>query len=103
MIKAVLSESGDAISIDIISKNQYSCDAGNKFYPSKVHKGVMLEPIGKSQLFSKNEGKDDGVLEVSLGPIPSYVDTNNIKIVYNILFSLWYKPLLRRNSKFYNG
>ncbi len=83
LFEAVLSESGDAIAIDIISRDQYGCDAGNKFYPSKVHKGVMLPPIGKSQIFGKNEIKGGNELEVSLGPIPSYVDTNNVE--FNLL------------------
>jgi hypothetical protein len=83
LLNAVLGESGDAIALDIISKDQFSCDTGNKFYPSKVHKGVMMPPVGKSQLFGKNEVKDGNEVEVSLGPIPSFVDTNNVE--FNLL------------------
>ena len=83
LLKKVLNENGDAIAIDIISRNQYSCESGNQFYPSDVHKGVMLPPVGKSQLFSKNELKETNEIEVSLGPIPSYVDTNSVE--FNLL------------------
>jgi hypothetical protein len=83
LLEAVLNSSGDAITLDIISRDQYNCNEGNKFYPSKVHKGVLLPPIGKSQLFKANEIKNGGELEVSLGPIPSYVDTNNVE--FNLL------------------
>ena len=83
LLKAVLSDPGDAIAIDIISRDQYSCNSGNKFYPSKGHKGVMLPPIGKSQLFKDNEVEEGNELEISLGPIPSYVDTNNVE--FNLL------------------
>ena len=83
LLKAVLNGSGDAISLDIISRDQYSCKEGNKFYPSKIHKGVLLPPIGKSQLFKSNEIKNENELEVSFGPIPAYVDTNNVE--FNLL------------------
>ena len=83
LFKNVLNESGDAIAIDIITRNQFECDKGNKFYPSKIHTGIMLEPISKSQIFGKNELKDKNELQISLGPIPDYVDTNNVE--FNLL------------------
>ena len=83
LFKNVLSESGDGIAIDIISRDQFECGRGNKIYPSKIHKGVMLPPISKSQLFGKNELKESNEIEVSLGPIPEYVDTNNVE--FNLL------------------
>ena len=43
----------------------------------------MLTPISKSQLFGKNELKKGNELEVSLGEIPEYIDTNNVE--FNIL------------------
>jgi uncharacterized protein YkwD len=79
----VLSESRDGIAIDIISRDQFSCQTGNKFYPSNIHSGILLPPIFKSQIFGKNELKESNELEVSLGPIPSYVDTNNVE--FNLL------------------
>ena len=83
LFQSVLSEPGDAISLDIISRDQYNCNEGNKFYPSRIHKGILIEPIGKSQLFKNNELKEDKELFVSLGPIPSYIDTNNVE--FNLL------------------
>ena len=80
LFKDVLKESDDAIAIDIVSRDQFSCGKGNIYYPSDIHKGVMLPPISKSHLFSKNELKEEGQLEVSLGAIPDYVDTNNVEI-----------------------
>lgn len=83
LFKNVLSESGDGIALDIISRDQFDCGAGNKFYPSKIHKGIMLPPISKSQIFGKNERKESNEIEVSLGSIPEYVDTNNVE--FNLL------------------
>ena len=45
LIKSVLNETGDGISLDILTKDQFECGSGNKLYPSKVHSGIMLEPI----------------------------------------------------------
>ncbi|MGB0888420.1 MAG: hypothetical protein ACPGSL_09875 [Vicingaceae bacterium] len=83
LLKKVLKDPGDGVAIDIIGRNQFKCGEGNKVYPSKVHKGVLLEPISKSQLFGKNEIKKGNELEVSLGPIPEYIDTNNVE--FNLL------------------
>lgn len=85
LLKNVLSANNDAIAIDIISRNQFSCETGNRLYPSKIHSGILLPPVNKSYLLSKNELKDDGQVEVSLGPIPSYVDTNNVEFTLLII------------------
>jgi len=83
LFQNVLKDAGDAIALDIISKNQFACNTGNKLYPSKIHTGIMLPPISKSHIFGKNELKDKGAIEVSLGPIPTYVDTNTAE--FNLL------------------
>jgi len=83
LLKKVLNGPGDGIALDIIDRNQFNCGEGNKEYPSEVHKGVLLNPISKAQLFGKNEFKKGNELLVSLGPIPTYVDTNNVE--FNIL------------------
>jgi len=83
LFQNVMSGPGDGIAIDIIKRDQFECGIGNKFYPSKIHKGIMLSPISKSQIFGKNELKERNEIEVSLGPIPDYVDTNSVE--FNLL------------------
>jgi len=83
LFENVLKDPGDGIAIDIISRNQFECNAGNKYYPSKIHKGVLLPLISKSHIFGKNELKSKNEIEVSLGPIPEFVDTNNVE--FNLL------------------
>lgn len=85
LFKAIMKSSNDAIALDVISRDQYKCETGNRFYPSKIHKGVMLPPVSKSQLLSKNELKDDGQVELPLGPIPDFVDTNNVEFTLLII------------------
>ncbi|MCO6501056.1 MAG: CAP domain-containing protein [Vicingus serpentipes] len=83
LFQNVLKDSKDAIALDIISRDQFACGSGNKLYPSKIHTGIMLPPIPKSHIFGKNELKEKGEIEVALGPIPDYVDTN--KTEFNLL------------------
>lgn len=82
-LKDILSESGDGIALDIVDRNQFYCGEGNKMYPSQFHKGILLNPVSKTQLFGKNELKKGNELEFSLGQIPAYIDTNNAE--FNIL------------------
>ncbi len=83
LFKGVLKENNDGIALDIVSRNQFECGTGNKYYPSSIHKGIMLAPYSKSHILGKNELKDANQIEVSLGPIPEYVDTNNVE--FNLL------------------
>jgi uncharacterized protein YkwD len=83
LFENVLNESRDGIAIDIVSRDQFQCESGNKYYPSKIHSGILLPPILKSQVFGKNELEESNEIEVSLGPIPSFVDTNNVE--FNLL------------------
>lgn len=83
LLKAVMDQPGDAIAIDIISRDQFECGEGNKYYPSEIHKGIMLPALSKSYIFGKNEIKDGNEVELSLGPIPDFVDTNNTE--FNLL------------------
>ncbi|MEJ6736482.1 MAG: hypothetical protein QNK84_05555 [Flavobacteriales bacterium] len=97
-LKDILSEPGDGIALDIVGRNQFYCGAGNKLYPSKVHEGVLLDPISKAQLFGKNELKKGNELKVSLGPIPTYIDTNNAEFNILILKSNCLCQTIRYNS-----
>ncbi|MBW6482791.1 MAG: hypothetical protein K0B10_07000 [Vicingaceae bacterium] len=83
LLKNVLKDNKDGISLDIINKEQFACGSGNKIYPSKIHAGIMLPPVYKAQLFSKNLLEKDNQIEVSLGPIPNFVDTNTTE--FNLL------------------
>ncbi len=108
LLKNVISSNNDAIALDIISRDQFSCKSGNRIYPSKIHNGIMLPPFNRSYLLGKNELKNSGQLEVSLGPIPSYVDTNNVEFTLLIIKdnclcqTIVYNSMLGENMKSLN-
>lgn len=79
----VLTDDKDGIALDIVARNQFLCKEGNKYYPSQIHTGILLPPLLKSHIFGKNELKLSNEIEVSLGPIPTYVDTNSVE--FNLL------------------
>lgn len=83
LLKKVLKDNKDGIALDVINKEQFACGSGNKIYPSKIHSGIMLPPVYKGQLFSKNPLEKENQIEVSLGPIPNFVDTNTTE--FNLL------------------
>ena len=83
LFTGLMDEAGDGIAIDIVSRDQFECGEGNKYYPSEIHKGIMLDPISKAHIFGKNELKESNEIEVSLGLIPEFVDTNNVE--FNLL------------------
>ena len=91
LLKKILNEPGDGIALDIIDRNQFKCGEGNKEYPSKIHSGVLLQPISRSHLFGKNEIKKGNELEVSLGPIPEYSNTDN-GVSSNLKLGAYYFP-----------
>lgn len=83
LLKNILKNNKDGIALDIITKDQFACGAGNRIYPSKIHSGIMIPPVYKSYLFNKNLLENEGQMEVSLGPIPDFVDTNTTE--FNLL------------------
>lgn len=85
LLKQVLKSANDAIALDVISRDQFSCETGNRLYPSNIHRGILLPPFSKGHIFGKNELKDEGQVEVSLGPIPDFVDTNNVEFTLLIV------------------
>lgn len=83
LFKEVLSAASDGLALDVVNREQFECGEGNRYYPSEIHTGILLKPIYKDQILSKNELKEKGELKVSFGPIPSFVDTNTSE--FNLL------------------
>lgn len=81
--KTLISEPKDGIAIDIVNREQYGCEKGNRIYPSDIHKGVLLKPLYKNELFRGNETKSDGELWVPVSNMPLYADTLNSE--FNLL------------------
>ncbi len=74
-LKDIIKKSKDAIGVDIILREQYGCETGNKLHSAETHDGYLLKPLKKSALYSKNEAKQTNEMFVSFGEIPSFVDT----------------------------
>ncbi len=71
--KIIKRDSRDGLSIDIIQKEQYPCDADNLIDYDYHHRGILLKPTYATKLYNYNEheGKEARYkLKVELGEIP---------------------------------
>jgi len=73
--KDIIEKGSDALAVDIIQKDQFECGKGNKFHPSVVHNGLLLKPLKKGSIYSKNTLEDEGALQFSFGDFPATLDT----------------------------
>ncbi len=78
LIEALLKSNKDALALDIILNEQYSCDHGNAVHPSPVYDGMMLKPVKKSKLLKGNPLKEQKEFKAKLGTLPKGVDSNDI-------------------------
>jgi hypothetical protein len=67
-------ESIDAISVDLIHKDQYACDGSNIQHKSPLHDGIMLPLVKKKTLIKGNKlSKENKVLAV-IGKVPAGIN-----------------------------
>ena len=78
LMENILESRKDALAVDILFKDQFSCNHGNYRHPSAVHDGMMLKPVKKNKLLKGNKLKDIKEFSVDLGGIPSGIDTSEI-------------------------
>ena len=81
-LKRLLKKSTDALAVDIVQKEQYAKADYSIVDNTLRSKGVMLKPLGKDKLFSKNLAKSDNpkkknarvrTLRVDMGKFPKNI------------------------------
>ncbi len=83
LFKEFMKNGKDAVALDIVTRDQFSCKTGNRLYPSTLHRGVLLKPVKKGKMLKKNELKEGGELWTAMAELPAWVDTNNTE--FNLL------------------
>lgn len=66
----IFSGNKDGIAIDLIDKNQFECDHNNELDYSPIYDGVLLKPVYKQEVLSKNRSKNEYKIVCSVGVIP---------------------------------
>lgn len=84
IIKETIHNINDGLAIDLVQRDQLQCFNDNKLDVSPIYEGVMLKPVFKNELFSKNVSKNKKRLVVSLGKIPEHL--RGKKVSPNIIF-----------------
>lgn len=66
----------DGFAIDLVSRDQLRCGQDNQLDISPIYDGILLPPVFRDELFSKNEAQGGYRFIASLGNIPeAFVDT----------------------------
>tara|TARA_B100001109_G_C18863961_1_gene475775 strand:- start:4127 stop:6454 length:2328 start_codon:yes stop_codon:yes gene_type:complete len=76
----VFSDGGDGIAIDLVSRNQYSCEEGNRLFPGDFSNGLLLKPAKKMKLLNANEGIEQGKVKVSIADLPAFYNSKDYEI-----------------------
>jgi uncharacterized protein YkwD len=84
IIEELLVNKKDGISIDLIDKDQFSCNNINQLDMSPIYDGIMLKPIYKSEIFSRNKSKNDLRLIVPISFVPEKLKDK--QLVPNLIF-----------------
>ncbi len=69
-LKRIIKSANDGIAIDLVSKEQLSCEHKNKLDKSPIYDGTMLKPIYRNAFFAKNKAQSDFRYIANLGKIP---------------------------------
>jgi hypothetical protein len=73
--KEMLQGPRDGIALDLVFKNQFSCELPNNLHPSTVFDGYMLQPKYRDEIFKNDLYKNEEML-TNLGGIPPNAPRN---------------------------
>ncbi|MCB9230748.1 MAG: CAP domain-containing protein [Bacteroidia bacterium] len=85
-IKKLIGGPGDAIAIDLVTRNQFPWCAPNRLHGSEVYDGIMLKPMPGKKLLADNQSKEKGEFLADLGKFPAGIDNDfqvNLIIIKN--------------------
>ena len=98
-LKNLFSGPKDGIYLDVILREQFTCDNNILMHGSPVYDGTMLKPVMFSEIFKKNEAKDNINLYAPLCKVPDYfknkvyaLNIGFIKNGYSCEYSVTYTP-----------
>jgi len=98
-LKNFFSGAKDALYLDIVLRNQFGCDNNNLIHGSKIYDGTMLKPVLFSEIYAKNQAKDNINLFAPLSQIPEYFKNQNyainigyVKNGYSCDYGITYSP-----------
>ncbi|MBA4242222.1 MAG: hypothetical protein C0448_15990 [Sphingobacteriaceae bacterium] len=76
-VKQFFNDPKDAIYLDVVLRNQYTCDNNNLMHGSELYEGTMLKPNYFFDLYKKNRAKDGKNFYAPLSKIAPYFMKQN--------------------------
>ena len=76
----ILKGDKDGIAVDIIQRSQVPCSADNQLDMSPFYDGVLLKPLYKKEILSKNQAESNYRLITSLGKVPEHLKGKELNI-----------------------
>lgn len=74
----ILDSPNDGLAVDLVVRDQVSCDQPNQLDCSPIYDGVLLEPVFKRDILKNNEAESEYRIIASLGTIPDAMLKKNI-------------------------
>ncbi len=81
----IFEESIDAISIDLIHKDQFACGGSNIQHKSPIHNGILLAPVKKKTIIKGNKKLAERKVLASIGKLPTQIK-NGEEYEANVIF-----------------
>ncbi len=69
----MLKDQSDGLAIDLVEKDQFTCDSENLLDFNAVYDGVLLKPVYKDELFNENQAQGDYRLVSQVGTVPEHL------------------------------
>jgi hypothetical protein len=73
ILREIIENTNDGFAIDLVEREQLLCGQDNRLDRSEIYDGVMLPPVYRDDIISKNTAKNPNRLIVSLGKIPLHL------------------------------
>ena len=78
--KLLVEEENDGIALDIIKRDQLTCNGGHHFDPALTHDGFLMPLISAEALYSRNENGEEDPLYTFLGTIPENLLNDHVQV-----------------------
>ena len=97
-INEIISSSGDAFAIDVIQRDQFSCNSGNRLFPTEINDGYLLSQAKRSLLNNFNTLKEEGEVKVKIAELPDFYQEETSELNLLIIKSGHYCETVPHNQ-----
>jgi len=97
-IEEVIGSAGDGLAIDVIQRDQFSCESGNRLFPTEINDGYLLPQARRSLLNNFNSLKEEGKVKVKIAELPDFYQPQTTELNLIIVKSGHYCETVPHNN-----